>query len=389
MSQRKFHHKSRLGCLQCKRNRTKCDENKPKCGRCARIGAECSLAESLEWVIMTDNTASSSGASTGSKENSSPEDLKASEEDQREYFFAEEERDRLRLMHHYTLHTAKSISDLTGPEEAALWNEWTVELALANDFLLHGILSISALHLALRETSPQRKHILLAIHHHDLGVALFRPHLAHIARDKQDAVFAFSCMVLLYAFGIQRLSESSDTPLAKIIQVLLLVRNSISVIKSDHTAMAHSRWSVLMLDPSRLLLLPSPPAEIEEMLATLRLRVPAESKEHQHIYTCSIQALRHALNASLVYQNTRMTLVFFLIASPAGLWKLVAEEEPLALAILANYAVILYWIRDHIWMVGWGEETIEAVAEALPLDWHGCIAWAVGQTGRSVDSRQG
>ncbi|GMG56216.1 unnamed protein product [Ambrosiozyma monospora] len=38
---RKFHTKSRKGCATCKRRRVKCDECKPICGNCDRMGIEC------------------------------------------------------------------------------------------------------------------------------------------------------------------------------------------------------------------------------------------------------------------------------------------------------------------------------------------------------------
>lgn len=38
---RKFHKKSRKGCATCKRRRVKCDEKRPICGNCERMGIEC------------------------------------------------------------------------------------------------------------------------------------------------------------------------------------------------------------------------------------------------------------------------------------------------------------------------------------------------------------
>ncbi|VEU24288.1 DEKNAAC105601 [Brettanomyces naardenensis] len=38
---RRFHRKSRRGCATCKRRRVKCDEAKPICGNCQRIGLDC------------------------------------------------------------------------------------------------------------------------------------------------------------------------------------------------------------------------------------------------------------------------------------------------------------------------------------------------------------
>lgn len=38
---RRGHSKSRLGCFSCKRRRVKCDERRPGCARCARLGLSC------------------------------------------------------------------------------------------------------------------------------------------------------------------------------------------------------------------------------------------------------------------------------------------------------------------------------------------------------------
>ncbi|KAL2834809.1 hypothetical protein BJY01DRAFT_238984 [Aspergillus pseudoustus] len=396
MSYRQFHHKSRHGCVQCKKNRTKCDEQKPQCGRCARIGAECSLMEQTGRDFFVDkqypcpssqgyNLPEISGTTGGQRE----------EEDT----FPDDERERLRLMHHYTLHTAKSVSDLTLPQAPSVWSQWAVELAFKNDFLLHGILSISALHLALCSKSdsrspPQEKHNLLlsAIHHHAAGVALFRPHLnARITPQNRDAVFAFSCMVTLYALGIQQLSDCNRNPIARILQVLLLMRKSLYAVKSDHTIMAGSPWCALMmgLDELRMRSPPLLPDAIEGMLTTLLLRArrspisttstPAVESHHRDVYLSAIQCLRDAFRFTLMHQHRRLTIVFFVVSSPAELWDLVADGEPFALAILANYAVMLFWVREHIWTAGWGEDTIRAVVRVLPVEWQECVSWARGQ----------
>jgi hypothetical protein len=41
---RRGHFKSRLGCLNCKRRRVKCNEQRPTCSPCQRLGLECDYA---------------------------------------------------------------------------------------------------------------------------------------------------------------------------------------------------------------------------------------------------------------------------------------------------------------------------------------------------------
>ncbi|KAL4874932.1 hypothetical protein BJY04DRAFT_202931 [Aspergillus karnatakaensis] len=38
---RKFHRKSRTGCLECRARRIKCDETRPSCGNCDRASMAC------------------------------------------------------------------------------------------------------------------------------------------------------------------------------------------------------------------------------------------------------------------------------------------------------------------------------------------------------------
>ncbi|KAG7905309.1 hypothetical protein KL905_005011 [Ogataea polymorpha] len=44
--------KSKSGCLVCKRRKKKCDEAKPRCGHCQRLGLECKYGVVLNWVKL-------------------------------------------------------------------------------------------------------------------------------------------------------------------------------------------------------------------------------------------------------------------------------------------------------------------------------------------------
>ncbi|PWY80266.1 hypothetical protein BO94DRAFT_470979 [Aspergillus sclerotioniger CBS 115572] len=404
MSQRRFHTKSRHGCVQCKKNRTKCDENKPHCGRCKRIGAVCSLADQPSNLVFlpaknVDVQAQASNESSHNKQKSSslsdeysspsPGDLlsvtmstPSTEQSNAESYFARSEKERLRLMNHYALHTSRSITEIILPkdQDQSMWGDWVPELAFEHDFLLHGLLGLSALHLALRGIS-QQKHTVMAIHHHNLGLALFRPHLSNVTPDNRDAIFAFSCVVALYTFGIQRSSEPTEDPINRIYHVFSMIRGSALFVKSDHDAMEQSHWSVLMLPypfPSVKL-----PGEMEDMLNTILQRIPTTSTATQiEIYQPAIRTLRDSLAMAILYRRTKMTLSYFPVVCPPEFWAMVRISEPLSLAILANYAVTLHWLRMNIWMECWGKEIVNAVHQVLPLDWHDCIAWAVRETDR-------
>jgi len=57
----------------------------------------------------------------------------------------------------------------------------------------------------------------------------------------------------------------------------------------------------------------------------------------------------------------------------------VQSREPMAVAVMAHYVVVLYRLRWIVWLQGWGEPLVVAAKEVLaeePLD---CIAWPIVQ----------
>lgn len=299
------------------------------------------------------------------------------------------ERERLKLIAHYTQHTAQSITDFgvqTG--DASLWRDWVVELAFEHDFLLYGLLGLSALHLALQcdnDDSTQKQHYytILAIQHYDRGIALFRPYLNDIDSASQDALFGFSVIVALYSFGIQRVPPfltTSSSSIARLHQALSLLRSSSHIAKKDFEALQRGRWSGMLVplpDTSYKL-----PRAMEDMLATLGqfTSKTITTSTQQEMYTTCIEALRINLALAVEYDRAQVRVSYLAVATPDELWSMMCIGEPLALAILANFAVVLHWLRHSIWLQGWGRETVEAVREALPVEWHECIAWAVQET---------
>lgn len=286
-------------------------------------------------------------------------------------------------MHHYTLHTAKTIADLSVPtdRDQTIWQNFAVELALENDLVLHGLLSLSALHLALCGIS-KRRYTILAIHHHDLGLALFRPYLTNITAQNYESVFAFTCIVMLYAFGIQRCSESTANTIEKVHQILTLISNSRPITKSHMQALRHSRWSIMMMPEPYPTLDEKLPDEMETMLAKLlqRASVTATTPTQAETYIAVIQSLRYVLIITLTPRPAHVTLVIFPMLNPGEYWDMILNHDPLALAVLANYAVTLHRLRYSIWLEGWGKETVDAVQAILAPEWHDCIEWALRET---------
>jgi hypothetical protein len=90
-----------------------------------------------------------------------------------------------------------------------------VSLALKNSFLLHGILSISALHLAQTsaDADQKTKFSTAAARHHDLALTTYRGALQDLGKDSWSAVLMSSTLLFIYVFTYSIGNTSNVFPL--------------------------------------------------------------------------------------------------------------------------------------------------------------------------------
>ncbi|KAG4430951.1 hypothetical protein IFR05_013559 [Cadophora sp. M221] len=112
------------------------------------------------------------------------------------------------LLKHFTTNTASTIS--TNPATRLLWETAIPFLAKNNIFLHHGILSCSALHLAhLHPSSAINAHLtLLASHHQDIAMPLFRKTMISVTPSNCDAVLAFAHLLIIISFASETQSQN-------------------------------------------------------------------------------------------------------------------------------------------------------------------------------------
>ncbi|RDL42214.1 uncharacterized protein BP5553_02193 [Venustampulla echinocandica] len=385
MSSRRHHSKSRKGCLQCKQRRTKCDETKPVCLRCGKRGDTCSFTHSPIVVISSysgpqlrssDSKEVPSEITTpltqDSENGSDPEISLASR-----YALKDDGNDTLRLIHYYGLSTRKLLAD--GDEQIPIWRDVIPALAFEHDFLLSGLLAITSLHLAL--IHPSKVHHNAALHHYAKAIALFRPHLSAINPDNVSALFTFSCLVAVYSFGIHQTPGSHFSPLLEIQEVFTLFRGIGVVVKTG------AKWLEKGPISSFILPMPSNPSAtltspgLESSLAHLSTRNEKTTIDAslRGTYATMIALLRQSF---LLVQETQIVkwAIFPLpIFAPIEFMGVLKEREPLALIILAHYAVLLHWRRDQLWLKGWGKEVIDAVRQVLGEEWQESLEWPVAE----------
>jgi hypothetical protein len=87
-----------------------------------------------------------------------------------------------------------------------LWQIHAPYLAVQHPFLLHGFLTLSALHLAHLSQNNQASFLISASTHQSIAMPLFRTVITNVTIANSEAILVFSHLLIMYSFA----SESQD-----------------------------------------------------------------------------------------------------------------------------------------------------------------------------------
>jgi hypothetical protein len=296
------------------------------------------------------------------------------------YSLKGDDNDTLRLMHHFAISTSSSISNSAA--ETRLMRDIVPALAFEHDFLLSGILAVTALHLAILQ--PSAIHSNTASKHHSQALELIRPHLLHVTPDNVSALFSFSIMIACYSFGLHK-TPCLD-PLGEILDVFTLIRGIGDIVRAGADWLEQGPFAEQTI-------LPTPSNPRASLAPRLEAVISSLSKHNSELvmdpaartaYTTVIGMLRDAFLLFADKPREMVSVLPFPILVPAEFMERLKERDSLALVILAYYCVILHWLRHHIWLRAWGKEVVDAVNGTVDPEWRHCLEFAIEQVGSNV-----
>ncbi|KAJ5698183.1 hypothetical protein N7462_000188 [Penicillium macrosclerotiorum] len=394
MALRRPHRKSRHGCLECKRRRVKCDETRPICSNCAKRHSECEYgsSSSLLWANEEPplrHASRASGSDSGHPGDSAVSSPPASDslgilgrlsgEGSTTALAALNVHD-LELMMQWCNSTYCTLSRDERTE--SVWRSSVPEEALSHPFLMHGILALSALHLArtVLESSRRTAYLNRAVAHQNQALALFRELLGDINDANAKAMFAFASIVVVYTFGFPNTPDPQDpwTCVDDLYQVLVLARGVQQVIRSPSQVISHSNFApILQVEEASAPLSEGATAAINNLHETNEICGARDSHHETEVYTSAIDNMADML--SWVYGGMTSSVIAgrWAIRLPARFLELLREREPLALVMLAHYGVLLRYL-EHRWCFNeWCERVAKAVWAILDDQWRPLVHWAM------------
>lgn len=103
------------------------------------------------------------------------------------------------MLHNYSTQT---IRTLAGHQEIQnLWATSMVQIGFDHRFLLHGLLSLSALQAAYTGSENPRQLVDYASQHQAISLSLYQNAITNPTEDQYDAVFALSIVILILALA--------------------------------------------------------------------------------------------------------------------------------------------------------------------------------------------
>ncbi|KAJ5116683.1 hypothetical protein N7456_001031 [Penicillium angulare] len=390
MNVRRAHLKSKLGCTRCKEQHVKCDEGRPSCGYCTRHGVPCirkpaepSSAAQLAPRVSRDghhrNSVKKSLPAVASRTFHSIQPSRVATPNIEAAIPTQSlEIWKVELLHHWILNVAKTFE--VSPRFQELWQDDAVKVALHHEFLLHIILMLSALHLGLTK-SP----LFSEIHHHFIlsgcshATARLQAETNNISATNVRAVDAFPFLMSLYALSMPLLDQTQkdgETILDEMVHILVLIQGNKVVREQTNPWTEHHN-----LEPwaANYDILDEPDSTVaafdsDQVVRELQPWIDAsdDGSRVQGINSHALQMLQYAQKHNL---KTNLKPLMWPNLVDQEYLCLLRLRNPLALVILAHYAIILGQCSSRWWCLDWGIRLVRAVERALPAKFKTCIAY--------------
>lgn len=269
-----------------------------------------------------------------------------------------------------------------------LWHDYIPQQALEHPFLMHGLLALSALHLAYFRPHRSSEYLQTCDKHQDIALRKFREILSS-PPDPELADPAFALAATLSVSSMARSCARADTAavdLDAVIELFILTRGVRDVIQLSHKR-TRAGPMVVMLEGR-------PYPKDTEVHLPLSVSSCFDSIRHMlFIYELDPEALQHCQSALTELQKLYNNIAYIapthnIEIGDLSRWqvivsmdyiRLVQARNPPALVILAHYAAAMTAIRTAWYTQNWAEYALHGISEALDDSMQHWIRWPMEQ----------
>ncbi|KAE9373760.1 hypothetical protein N431DRAFT_338800 [Stipitochalara longipes BDJ] len=294
-----------------------------------------------------------------------------------------------------------------GPNSRLLWRTSVPELAFQHDFLKHGILACSALHLAHLNPAERRRYQMIAACHQARGLCQFRALVIAPTEETCHPILAFSQLLIVHCFAAEEqdaeffLLKGEGTTLSGLPDWLEVVRGSCAMFKHVWSFMETGMMKPLLdetMSDEPLPIIPDNPEHSARLKELLTLPIygnnPPTSEllgETMTAYSTALISLARAFSSAQAAKDHGV----FTMWTAVQIWParismeyldLLRRKEPAALVLLAHYCILLAPLEESWYMSGFRKRLLTRIYWQLDEDWRRWLDWPFAEAGLTPPS---
>lgn len=300
----------------------------------------------------------------------------------------------LKLFHHYTISTFKTMRDEEGDPQD-LWQKHIPLWGMEFPPILHLILALSALHMGYEQPEERQRHIEEADNHFTFGVRSVTSVISQLNADNCQKIYMSACLICFIYFGRgprpgEYLIFSDNGPAE-----WGVLMHGVKMTVSSH----HEKVFSGLLEPAgeklEFELTPAMRIELHEHTVHLQAvqRLIEESvldvtERELHIAAISdlfkiLDELYERVSGGKTGISLMDVLIGWLYRRPEEYVHRFERKEPRAMIILAYWTVLLKYMETTWFMEGWTAHVLSGIEAFLHGDYRPWIEWPL-MKGRSA-----
>ncbi|OBT58442.1 hypothetical protein VE04_01713 [Pseudogymnoascus sp. 24MN13] len=285
--------------------------------------------------------------------------------------------DNIDLIIHWFTKTVHTVNPPTNLAAKEICQTVILEQARKHPFLLHGLLALSALHLADSHSDPE-PYTKIATIHHTQGLELYYSILSNINKENYSASIAFAGITIMYAFGISR-PRGTKPPGIELIdrlsQIFLLSHGWQSVVNA---ADGLDRGTGTPIFPAPHSHTGALPTATEAAFARLN---DMNHGRDTAVYTLAISTLKSVFyNLETDRDNPHIALQWA-HTLPKEFLDLLHQRQNLALVIVGYYCVVLDALKEVWWLNGWSKNLFGVILSNTDPSYRDVLEWPIQMIG--------
>ncbi|KAL3446177.1 hypothetical protein BJX65DRAFT_309167 [Aspergillus insuetus] len=407
---RRSHRKSRLGCGNCKKRRVKCDEKKPTCSNCIQHSIDCDFTARSASESLTPPARRYQFRQSKYQQVASPSP-QAQDQNQVQLKTTTSvaiqcdfppipdkggiSLSDLHLFHHFTTTTYRTLSE-ESPATRRLWQSLIPAWGISFPSILHLILALSALHLASLHPDRRDEYVAQADQHFTFGVRSVTSVLALDTLDSENCQLIYMSAVLIcFAYFARGPREGeflvfSAGGKSEWLVLLHGVRSILGqkqseIFTGDLEPAPRVQNSTEQSDARSILQLDDEFSRHTARLQEIRLLITTEITTDREIYLASLDDLltcfsnaHKSCKAGECPTDLMQFTMGWTFRLPAVMIDRLEGREPVALVMLAHWAILLWYMRSVWFMKGWDTHIVSGIRECLTEGFQRWVEWPGG-----------